>query len=38
MKDTDESFLKFLVTAAVKNCHDLDLLDLIFKMLILGNP
>jgi hypothetical protein len=38
MNDTDESFLKSLITEALEKCHDMELLDLVFKMLILGNP
>lgn len=38
MNDTAESFLKKSITDALKTCHDIGLLDLIYKMLILGNP
>lgn len=38
MNDTDESFLKSLITEALETCHDIGLLDLVYKLLILGNP
>lgn len=34
MNDPDEIPLKDLITHAVENCHDTDLLDLIYKLLI----
>ena len=35
MNDTDESFLKSLITEALEKCHDLELLDLVYKLIIL---
>lgn len=38
MNASDEIFLKKLITEALEICHDLSLLDLVYKLLILGNP
>lgn len=34
MDDPEEIPLKELIAQALKNCHDTDLLDLIYKMII----
>ena len=38
MNDPEECYIKSLITKALENCHDLNLLDLVYKLLILGNP
>ena len=34
MNDSDEIPLKNLITEALENCHDTELLDLIYKLII----
>ena len=38
MNDPEELILKTLVTEALENCHDTELLDLIYKLLICDSP
>jgi hypothetical protein len=34
MADTDESILKSLITEALETCHDVTLLDLVYKLIV----
>lgn len=34
MADTDESILKKLITEALETCHDVTLLDLVYKLIV----
>jgi hypothetical protein len=34
MNDPEEGTLKSMISQALENCHDVDLLDLIYKLII----
>lgn len=38
MDTTEECFIKSLILQALEECHDLNLLDLIYKLFVLGAP
>lgn len=38
MNDSDDVPLKNLIAQALENCHDNDLLDLVYKLLIFETP